>query len=239
MSSGSVSKSVRAWDVPTRVFHWTLVALIILAPLTANSGDPLMTWHKRVGYAILVAVLWRLMWGFAGGSTARFSHFFPWPWRVASYLRAVLQGAKPHYLGHNPLGSVMILLLLAAAASQGIAGLFTTDGVVTAGPLYPLASGDWNKLAAGYHAWGFIVILSLAGVHIVANIAYSIFTKDNLIGAMVVGTKESAEFVDQPEATGGSIPLAVALLVLSAAIVLGGIWIVGGDFAAGPSFNFG
>jgi cytochrome b len=228
-------KTVRAWDVPTRLFHWTLVTLIILAPLTANSGDPLKTNHKYVGYAILTLVLWRLLWGFFGSSTSRFRAFFPWPWKVLPYLFGLLRGQKAHYLGHNPLGSVMVMLLLAAALVQGTAGLFTTDKVVTAGPLYPLGSTAWNSLAAAYHSYGFIVILSLAGLHVLANLLYSAFSGVNLIGAMVNGKKPEKEYVDERQVEARPVALALGLLILSAVVVIGGIWAVGGDFAAGPA----
>jgi cytochrome b len=229
---------VRAWDIPTRVFHWSLVMLIILAPVTANLADPLKTAHKIVGYCILILVVWRVMWGFTGGSTARFRAFFPWPWVVIPYLINVFRGKKADYLGHNPLGSVMVMLLLAGASAQAIAGLFTTDDIVVAGPLYPLASAAWNKLMAVYHSYGFIVILSLAGLHVIANLLYSAFSGVNLIGAMVSGRKPERPYVDEREATSGSMLLAAMLLVIAAGIVVGGIWIAGGDFRAGPAMSF-
>jgi cytochrome b len=229
---------VRAWDLPTRVFHWTLVTLIILAPVTANIDDPLKTAHKAVGYAILIVVLWRVLWGFLGGSTSRFRLFFPWPWKVIPYLLAVMRGGKSEFLGHNPLGSVMVMLLLAAAAAQGIAGLFTSDDIVTAGPLYPLASTSWNKMMAVYHESGFIVILSLVALHVLANLLYSAFSKVNLIGAMISGKKPALIYADLQESSPGSVVLAIALLGVSAAAVLGGIWLAGGDFAAGPVVDF-
>jgi cytochrome b len=231
-------KTVRAWDVPTRVFHWSLVILIIMAPLSANLQDPLMTLHKRVGYAILTLLVWRVLWGFFGGSTSRFKAFFPWPWVVLPYLFGILKGRKAHYLGHNPLGSVMVMLLIAAAAAQGFAGLFTSNDIVTAGPLYPLASKAWNNMMAGYHSYGFVIILSFVAVHVLTNLLYSAFTRDNLIGAMITGTKPEADYVDAKEAKGGPIVLALVLLAVAAGIVLGGIWLVGGDFAAAPAMEF-
>jgi cytochrome b len=236
--SAMPDSTVRAWDLPTRVFHWSLVTLIVFAPVTANLDDPLKTAHKAVGYSILIVVVWRFLWGFLGGSTSRFSLFFPWPWKVIPYLIAVFRGTKSEFLGHNPVGSVMVMLLLAAAAAQGIAGLFTSDDIVTAGPLYPLASSSWNKLMAVYHESGFIVILSLVALHVLANVLYSAFSKVNLIGAMISGKKPAYHYGDLQESQSGSIILAIALLGVSAAIVLGGIWLAGGDFAAGPVMDF-
>jgi cytochrome b len=237
--AGTTEKTVRAWDVPTRVFHWTLLALIIAAPLTANSADPLKTAHKINGYAILILIVWRLLWGFAGGSTSRWAAFFPWPWKVFGYAVKLLRGPREKYLGHNPLGAAMVFALIAAVIAQAGSGLFTTDDIVTAGPLYPVGSTAWNKLAGSWHQTGFLVILGLAAFHVVANLLYSAFSGVNLIGAMFSGRKPELDYIDEREAHGGPVLLALALLALSAGLVLGGIWIVGGDFAAGPALDFG
>ncbi len=226
-------RQVRAWDIPTRLFHWTLVTLIILAPLSANMGDPTMRAHKIIGYMLLILIVWRVLWGFTGGSTARFAAFFPWPWWVLRYLGDLLKGQKAHYLGHNPLGAGMVFALLLAVALQGGAGLFTTDDIVVAGPLYPLADAAFNKLAAVYHQSGFLVFIGLAGLHILANLLYSAFSGVNLIGAMVSGKKPEKPYVDEAEMQGGSLLLAIGLLAVAAAIVIGGIWLAGGDFNAG------
>jgi cytochrome b len=224
------SKTVRAWDLPTRIFHWLLVTLIVCAPVSANSGDPLLVWHKYNGYAILTVLIWRLIWGFAGGSTSRLSAFFPWPWSVFRHVGQMLKGVAPQYLGHNPLGSVMIVLLFLATFAQVSTGLFTSDDIAVEGPLHALGSSAWNSLAAVYHSTGFLVIIGLAAIHIVANFAYTFIKKDNVIGAMVTGKKKNAAFVDQSEATGGSIGLALLVLLIAAAIVFGGIALAGGRF---------
>jgi cytochrome b len=229
------ARHVRAWDLPTRLFHWTLVTLVILAPVTANLGDPTMRAHKIVGYCLLILMVWRLLWGFVGGSTARFAAFFPWPWRVFPYIAGIIKGQKAHFLGHNPLGAGMVFLLLAAVALQAGAGLFTTDDIVVAGPLYPLASAAFNKLAAVYHQSGFLVIIGLVALHVLANLLYSALSGVNLIGAMISGRKPAQAYADGPELAGGSPMLALALLAVAAAVVIGGISIAGGDFNAGPA----
>jgi cytochrome b len=138
--------------------------------------------------------------------------------------------AAPHYLGHNPLGSAMIMMLLAAALAQATTGLFTTDDIAVEGPLASVASAGWSSAASRYHGFGFLVILGLSAIHFVANLVYTFVKKDNLIGAMVTGSKAKADFADQPEAKGGSIGLAFGLLVAAAAIVFGSIWLSGGKF---------
>ncbi|ACA16270.1 cytochrome B561 [Methylobacterium sp. 4-46] len=207
---------IKVWDLPTRLFHWGLVALILSAYATQRfSHDPTLYLHRLNGYAILCLLIFRLIWGLVGSETARFAHFLPTPGRVGAYLRAALAGARPHYRGHNPLGSVMIVLLLLAAAAQAGTGLFTSDDAVAEGPLVKVGS-DWlNGRAAFYHARGFWIILGLAALHVLANLTYELVLKDRVVRAMVTGRKPEADFHDGAE--GRMAPNARALLCLAAA----------------------
>ena len=115
---------VRVWDVPTRVFHWLLVTLIACSWLSYEFnelvGDPELVWHRYNGYAILVLVIWRLLWGIVGSPASRFVNFITWPWNALRYGIDLVRQRERHYLGHNPLGSdragvIAACLLLAAA----------------------------------------------------------------------------------------------------------------------------
>ena len=99
---------IRVWDLPTRLFHWLLVALIIAMIITGKIGGNLIDWHARIGITITGLVAFRLVWGFVGSTYARFATFFPTPGRILAYLRG-----QWHGLGHNPLGGWMVLVLLA------------------------------------------------------------------------------------------------------------------------------
>ena len=91
-------------------------------------------------------VVWRVLWGLVGSSTSRFSAWLWWPWTAAAYGMRLLRGHTPLYLSHNPLGSYMILLLLAAVTAQAVSGLFTVEhNDLTAGPLYRLVSEEGQK----------------------------------------------------------------------------------------------
>ncbi len=226
----SAGASVRAWDLPTRLFHWSLVTLIVSAYLTRTySNDPTLYWHRMNGYGILTLLLFRLMWGFVGSSTSRFARFFPLPMRTINYALAFVRNRSPHYLGHNPLGSMLIFVLLAAVLMQAVAGLFTTDDVLAEGPFNKYASGLWSGRASSYHARGYWIILAFVAIHIAANLLYQFVKRDKLINAMVTGEKPAAPYADEREATIAPILRAVLCLAIAAAIVGGGVVASGGS----------
>ena len=119
--------SVRAWDLPTRLFHWTLVTLIAMAYVSRHWGDAGLVWHTWNGYAILVLVVWRLLWGIVGSSTSRFSSFFYGPLTAARYGLDFVLGRPRHFLGHNPLGGTVVFVMLAMVGAMGALGLFAYD----------------------------------------------------------------------------------------------------------------
>ena len=230
-------KSVRAWDLPTRLFHWSLVLLIFCAWLSrefaAKLGDDTLLWHRWNGYAILVLLVFRVIWGFLGSSTSRFSAFIRWPWVALGYLRDLATGKDRHYLGHNPMGSWMIVALLSAVVAQALMGLYLMDDDGNlAGPLKRTVSDDFAIMLGHWHAKWFNVILLLVAIHILANSAYAIFKKDPLIKAMVTGRKPVDDYLDQKEAVVlANVNLkALGCLVVAAAIVFGGILALGGRF---------
>jgi len=235
MAATSAQDSVRAWDLPTRLFHWTLVALIANAWLTFEYsealGDNVLKWHRINGYAILILLVFRLLWGVWGSSTSRFYNFVRGPRQVLGYARALLRGEDRHYLGHNPLGTGMILLLLGLLLTQAVFGLFTLEHDETvAGPLKRFASDPTVAFMSWWHRRGFNIILGFVAVHVLANLGYAVFKRDPLIRAMVTGTKPRERFEDAAEASIVSHPLLRALLTLffSAAVILGGILALGG-----------
>jgi cytochrome b len=251
MSSENSSR-VRVWDLPTRIFHWLLVTLIFCAwasyEFNEVFGDSSLLWHRMNGYAILVLVIWRLLWGFAGSPTSRFANFLAWPWNAARYGLDLIRGRDRHYLGHNPLGSYMIVALLAIVATQGILGLFSTEhNSVTWGPLSLLISDELSALLTKYHEWMFEnVLLIFIALHIIANVLYRLIKKDKLIEAMVIGTKPAGKYEDQrlaaepvADADGkvladagampqGTMVRALICLALAIAIFVGAIYGLGG-----------
>jgi cytochrome b len=227
---------VRVWDSPTRLFHWLLALLVLSAwaswRYSEVLGDHTLTLHRWIGHAILVLIVFRLLWGFAGSSTSRFSAWLAWPWSAAGYAFRLLRGETPLYLSHNPLGSYVILAMLGAVGTQATLGLFTVEhNDVTAGPLYRLVSEERQKVIADWHRWLFYwVILGLVALHVVANFWYGLAKKEPLITAMITGKKPDAAYEDASEAVLVQRPLVRGFicLLIAAALVFGTIFALGG-----------
>ena len=192
------TSSVRLWDLPVRIFHWVLVCLVITSFVTAEMGGNFMQYHLWSGYTILVLLLFRLIWGFVGSTTARFITFISGPVAAWRYARKMMQPGPPH-LGHNPLGGWSIVAMLAALLTQVITGLFATDDIATQGPLYPLVSDATSHWLTGIHLFNQGVIVTLVCLHIVAVLFYLIIKRDNLILPMITGWKPHADTVEPQE----------------------------------------
>ncbi len=234
--SGAANENVRAWDLPTRLFHWALVSGIFSAwaswRFSEALGDPTLKVHRWTGILILVLLVFRILWGIFGASTARLAQLFSWPWTAAGYGLSLLRGQSRHYLGHNPLGSYMILALFTAVAVQAGLGLFTVEhNDITAGPLYRLISESAREWVSHWHVrWFYYVLLALIPLHVMANVAYGLIKKDPVIRAMITGRKPRAEYFDAPEAKMAARTglRAVLCLLTAVVIVLGGIMAAGG-----------
>jgi cytochrome b len=228
--------AVPAWDLPTRLFHWTLVLLIASAWVSyeyaEELGDPTLVWHRWNGLAVLVLIVWRLLWGVAGSSTARFTSFVRGPTAAWRYARNLIGATPPHYLGHNPLGAAMVLALLLTIGIDDALGLFAVDdNDLTGGPLYLLVSEAANKTMTRWHAWSFYwVLLALIALHVTANVLYALVAKEPLIRAMITGEKPVSSYEDHPRAELVAHPLARATvcLLLAATLVFGAILLAGG-----------
>jgi cytochrome b len=235
-STAQVARKVQVWDLPTRLFHWSLVFCFASAWVSfryaETLGDPTLKWHRYNGYAILILLVFRLLWGFVGSSTSRWRAFVSWPWQAAGYGLDTLRGKDRHFLGHNPLGTYMILAVLSAVFAQAFIGLFIVEhNDTTWGPLYKLASEANQKRLLSWHLWAFFwILLPLIAAHITANILYGAVKKDPLITAMVTGKKPAGDYEDEHEAeiVAGVWMRAAACLAVAALIVLGGISAMGG-----------
>lgn len=212
-------KRIPTWDLPTRLFHWTLAALILCAYLSYKFGDITMTWHKWNGYAILTLCLYRLFWGLFGSSTARFSDFVKGPRTVFAYLKSLHSKTPEKYHGHNPVGALMVLALLCLILIQGSMGLFTSDDILVEGPLVYLASAKWVSLAGTIHRIGFWVIAGFAAIHVLAALFYLFFKKENLIKTMISGQKQAETVPQHSRLVAKPIWQAIGYLCLSALLI--------------------
>ncbi|MBW0150553.1 MAG: cytochrome b/b6 domain-containing protein [Phenylobacterium sp.] len=174
---------VKVWDLPTRLVHWALAVLVVVAWLTAGER---MDIHRYAGYGILGLVVFRLYWGVAGGSTARFSEFVKGPGAVLAYVRG-WRGA-PASFGHNPLGALSVLLLVVLLISQVGLGLFTVDiDGMESGPFARFVTFDTGRTAAELHELNFRLLQAAVALHLVAIAAYAVFKRRNLVKPMVTG----------------------------------------------------
>lgn len=178
---------VRIWDLPTRLFHWLLVGLIGLS--WYSGANDMLDLHQWSGLTILTLVVFRLIWGVVGSTTARFSHFLKGPKAVRAYLREFFSNRRTPAPGHNPLGGWMVTALLIAVAAQGTMGLFTDDAVLFSGPLSHLVSEDTAYAITSVHEAFFNVILVLAGIHVAAILVYRLFKGEGLTWPMITGRK--------------------------------------------------
>lgn len=178
-----------AWDLPLRLFHWMLVVLLVFSVATALIGGNLMIWHLRSGYAILGLLAFRLVWGFAGSPTARFSSFVRGPRAVAAYVRAIVARRPAFHLGHNPLGGWMVLLMLSAVLFQAATGLFANDDIATEGPLYGYVSKALSDRLTRLHKLNANLLYGLAALHVAAILFYGIVRRENLVLPMITGRK--------------------------------------------------
>ena len=199
---------------------------------SSDLKDNTLMWHRWNGIFILVLIVFRLIWGVVGSSTSRFSAFIKWPHFALFYALDMLKGKKRLFLGHNPLGTWMIIALVGAVVTQAIFGLFILDhNEIIAGPLQSLISDNQAKYLGKLHRLGFKFILVLIAIHVTANSLYGLVKKDPLIKAMITGSKPAAEYEDELEASIVPHVLRRAGVCLSAAflIVLGGVWFAGGS----------
>lgn len=215
--------TVPVWDLPTRLFHWSLVLLVILAVVSRLWGDSLLKWHMANGYAVLVLLLFRLLWGLAGSTTSRFQTFLTGPGTVIAYLHGVMRGETRHYTGHNPAGGWSVAALLVVLLVQTLTGLFASDDILVKGPLAFLVSERMVALLSTIHRLSSLALLALVVVHVSAVLFY-LMRGENLIRPMITGRKARSSLSPGEEAPKiGSSRLALILLILSGLSVWLGI----------------
>jgi cytochrome b len=194
---------VRIWDWPTRIFHWALAILIVALVITGNVGGNAMVWHFRCGYAVLSLLIFRFIWGFYGGHWSRWRQLACSPELIRQYFKSSLP--QTPFLGHNPLGSLAVIAMLALLTLQVSTGLFSDDEISNAGPLVSLVSGSSVSLATSWHkGFGKTFILLLVAVHLLA---------------MLKGDKTSATPAQSSKDGPANWLLAVLCILVSAGLV--------------------
>ena len=180
---------VKVWDIPVRVFHWLLVAAMAFLVVSGKVGGNLMEYHVYAGYSVLALVLFRVLWGFAGSTHARFASFVAGPSRGIAYAKRLLSGAPAHSAGHNPLGGWMVIVLLLSLLLQGGTGLFSNDDIAFEGPLYPFISKSLSDRLTSLHHINANVLIALVATHVAAVLFHVFVKKEDLVRAMFTGVK--------------------------------------------------
>lgn len=191
--AADASVPVRVWDRLVRSFHWVLVAAFATAFIVE---DDVLSVHVNAGYLVLILIAVRVAWGFVGSEHARFNDFVRPPAAVLAYLKTALANRAPRYLGHNPAGGAMVIVMLLTLTATAVSGMALYGATEFAGPLAGMMSGmpeSTGEALEEVHEFFanttlFLVILHLAGV------AFSSLShRENLIGAMLTGFKRSAK----------------------------------------------
>ena len=167
---------ILVWDVPTRVFHWTLALSFAGAYLTAES-ERYRDIHLALGYLMLGLIAFRLVWGFVGTAYARFGSFLYSPTQVSTYVRSLFGSQPQHHVGHNPAGGMAIFLLLALGLLIGVSGVLLYWEI-----------GD-EDIFEELHEIAANLMLAVVFIHIAGVVVSSFLHKENLLRSMVTGYK--------------------------------------------------
>lgn len=193
----SQDRKILVWDTPTRLFHWLTAVLVVAAYVTSRLDW--MNAHAKAGDAILTLVIFRLLWGFFGSETARFSRFVVSPRAALSHLAQLFRREPDRAAGHNPAGAFMVLALLALLLAEALSGLYVGNDVVDQGPLTELVPAPIANAITALHRIFWDALLAAVALHTVAIATYAIAKGHNLLKPMITGWKTLPACVVQPQ----------------------------------------
>jgi len=204
---------VLVWDLPTRLFHWLTVVLVLTAYVTQRLNW--MDLHVRAGTALLALLLFRLAWGFLGSETARFARFMTAPRAALHHLAHVFRREPDAQIGHNPAGGWMVLLLLALLLGEVLTGILDNNDVADAGPLTNLMPAWLANTITGLHALLWDALLAAVVLHLAAIAVYAVAKGHHLLRPMFSGRKQLPAPATPPRIASSVL----ALVVLAASVV--------------------
>ncbi|HEY5762955.1 MAG TPA: cytochrome b/b6 domain-containing protein [Rhodocyclaceae bacterium] len=199
---------IAVWDLPTRVFHWSLVLSFAGAYITGEV-ERWGTLHALLGYVLLLLIGFRLVWGVIGSRYARFSAFVTAPVAVLRYLGSLLGGRPEHHVGHNPAGAMAIVLLLALGLMVAVTGLATLKGI----------GGEWVE---DIHEAAAQAMLAVVAIHVAGVLVSSVLHRENLVRAMLTGRKHG-----HPAEGLASMHRLLGIALLLGLVALGAVWATG------------
>lgn len=210
---------IRLWDLPLRLFHWSLVASVLGAIISGLIGGNCIVWHGRLGLMVVGLLAFRVVWGFAGSTHARFSTFWPTRAKLFAYLRG-----EWHGVGHNPLGALSVFALLGLLSLQVASGLIANDDIAFSGPLYPLINKALSDAATGWHRLAVNALYLLLALHVAAIAFHACIKRQNLLRPMITGWHEGPP---EHEGRGGGRLAVVCALIIALGVTgaASGVWI--------------
>jgi cytochrome b len=205
------------WDLPVRLAHWLLALGVAGSFATHYAGPAWFAWHRRFGYAVLLIVAFRVVWGFAGTRLARFAAFVRGPRAIAAWLRS----GSPPPVGHNPLGGLNVVAMLAFILAQAMTGLFANDEIASAGPLYGWVSHELSNRLSRFHRANDTWLLVLIGLHLAAVAWYTFVRRQRIVLGMITGGPDAGAAGGGTTVTGSMLGRAILIMIaLGAALTL-------------------
>ncbi|OAJ54779.1 hydrogenase [Paraburkholderia ginsengiterrae] len=211
-----VNRRVLVWDAPTRLFHWLLVVLVAVAYTTLKLNW--IDWHVRSGEAVLVLLLFRLLWGCFGSETARFRSFVTSPVSALRHLPHLFRREPDVQVGHNAAGGWMVLLLLTLLLLETLSGLYVNNEVADNGPLSEWVPAWFANAISTLHAVVWNLLLAAVALHVLVIALYAVVKGHDLVRPMLNGYKALPASVSAPRQAPAW--LALLLLMISTAVVL-------------------
>ncbi|MCH4813170.1 cytochrome b/b6 domain-containing protein [Vreelandella neptunia] len=190
--------AINVWDIWIRLFHWGLVAAVLMSFYTTKtSGVPFLfpvEVHAQAGYLILGLLVFRCLWGVLGSIYARFNTFLYPPSKTAAYSKALIKRQPGSYASHNPLGGWMVVVMLLSLSFQAASGLFLSDDIFFQAPLYGLLGEGVGSQLRTLHQWNSDLLIILIVLHLVGLVVHRLLGEP-LLTAMLAGNKR---FRQQP-----------------------------------------
>ncbi|MEQ1601866.1 MAG: cytochrome B [Methylophilaceae bacterium] len=211
-------KHVTIWDLPLRIFHWALVVFFAVAVISAKLGGNALEWHVYSGLAVLVLLIFRVLWGFVGSKHAKFLNFIRGPRTILAYLK----GTGEKHIGHNPVGALSVIAMLLLLLFQAVSGLFSNDDIMTEGPLFALVSKDTSDYLTHLHTLNQYMLYGVLALHIGAILYYRLVKRENLVRPMLTGRKQVPISVAETHESHGNVWIATALIASST----GFVWVI-------------
>jgi len=208
-------QTIKVWDFPTRIFHWSLAVVVMLAWVSSEADGSAFMIHVYIGVLLLGFVAFRAVWGVIGSRYALFGDFVHGPAVVTDYTQRLMTFRPPHSTGHNPLGGWMVIALLGMILLAVITGLMAReDGYV--GPLSHIAGGMFGEAHEGFAN----LLLFLIFGHVVGVFVHGFISRENLPRAMITGNKE----IPQGVKAEGIKPVGFVRPIIALVFALAVIW---------------